>query len=164
MYAKSPRILQSANSYFWGSKCTSMISGVVWFFNGFHNYQTTQEWILFWEYQIMGGGGWGRTFKGHSSIIFKFWGIFDFSLTTPALCQVDFFQKWDTYLIKIFAVSIEFLTKNSNSYRFKYQRPSSCKDIRLKNRSTWQSFINDNKQSINLDLKTLCIMTSNFYW
>ena len=36
MYAKSLRIVQSANSYFQGSKCTSMISGVVWRFNGFH--------------------------------------------------------------------------------------------------------------------------------
>ena len=36
MYAKSPRIVQSANSYFQGSKCTSIISGVVWCYNGFH--------------------------------------------------------------------------------------------------------------------------------
>ena len=36
MYAKSPRIVQYANSYFQRSKCTSMISGVVWCFNEFH--------------------------------------------------------------------------------------------------------------------------------
>ena len=35
MYAKLPRIVQSANSYFWRSKCTSMISWVVWFLMDF---------------------------------------------------------------------------------------------------------------------------------
>ena len=31
MYAKSPRIVQSANSYFQDSKCTLMISAAGWF-------------------------------------------------------------------------------------------------------------------------------------
>ena len=47
MYAKSTRIVQSANSYFQGSKCTSMISGVVWSFNGFHNCKITPGMELF---------------------------------------------------------------------------------------------------------------------
>ena len=63
MYAKSPRIVQSANSYFQGSKCTLMISEVVWCFNKvkitpvlelFEQQYFTEQYII-----------WTRTEEGH---------------------------------------------------------------------------------------------------